>query len=107
MNAINEDIEAGNVNVLLFDGELVGTGCFANNHITRVYVLPKHQGKRYGTFIMNQLEKVICRNYNKAILDASLPAARLYEKLNFPSFVVKPIKLMYNIIGAFLRTKSI
>lgn len=32
---------------------------------------------------MNQLEKTIRVNYNKAILDASLPAARLYEKLNY------------------------
>ena len=32
---------------LKIDGTIVATGCFVDNHITRVYVLPEHQKKRY------------------------------------------------------------
>ena len=53
------------------------------NHITRVYVLPEHQKKGYGTFIMKNIEEQISEKYDKAYLDASLPAAALYEKLGF------------------------
>ena len=33
---------------LLVDGEVVGTGSRIDDHITRVYVLPEHEGKGYG-----------------------------------------------------------
>ena len=54
-----------------------------DNHITRVYVLPEHQKKGYGTFIMKNIEEQIGEKFDKAYLDASLPAAALYEKLGF------------------------
>ncbi len=54
-----------------------------DNHITRVYVLPEHQKKGYGTFIMKNIEAQISEKYDKAYLDASLPATTLYEKLGF------------------------
>lgn len=44
-SAIAKDIENGYVSVLKIDGKIVATGCFVNNHITRVYVLPKYQYK--------------------------------------------------------------
>lgn len=81
--AIDKDIENGYVGVLKLDGRIVATGCFVENHITRVYVLPKHQKKGYGTFIMNSIETGIKAKYDKAYLDASLPVAGLYEKLGF------------------------
>lgn len=62
---------------------MIGTGCFAHNHITRVYVLPEHQKKGYGTFIIKNIEAQISEKYDKTYLDASLPAAALYEKLGF------------------------
>lgn len=83
MEAINSDIENGHVGVLKADGKIVATGCFLENHITRVYVLPEYQKKGYGTFIMNTIEAKIAAKYEKAYLDASLPAAALYEKLGF------------------------
>ena len=61
----------------------VGTGCYQDNHITRVYVLSDYQGKGYGTYIMNELEKVIAKQYRNVYLDASLPACGLYEKLGY------------------------
>lgn len=61
----------------------MATGCFVDNHITRVYVLPEYQKNGYGTFIMKNIEAQISEKYNRAYLDASLPAAALYEKLGF------------------------
>lgn len=81
--AIEKDIRNGYVSVLKIDGKIVATGCFTDNHITRVYVLPQYQKKGYGTFIMKHIEAQISAHYDKAILDASLPAAALYEKLGF------------------------
>ena len=83
IDAIRNDIENGYVSVLKVDDEIVGTGCFIDDHITRVYVLPEHQKKGYGTFIIKSIEASILSKYDKAYLDASLPAARLYEKLGF------------------------
>lgn len=83
MENITEDLEKGNVGVLYVGNEMVGTGSFSGKHITRVYVLPKHQGKGFGTFIIQSLEKEISKRYDKAELDASLPAAQLYEKLGY------------------------
>ena len=82
-DAIAKDIENGYVSVLKIDGNIIATGCFVNNHITRVYVLPECQKKGYGTFIMKNIEAQISEKYDKAFLDASLPAAALYEKLGF------------------------
>lgn len=82
-DAILKDIENGAVSVLKIDGKIVGTGCFVENHITRVYVLPEYQKKGNGTFIMKNIEDQIVNKYDRAYLDASLPAATLYEKLGF------------------------
>lgn len=82
-DAILKDIENGYVSVLKINGKIVGTGSFVENHITRVYVLPEHQKKGYGTFIMKNIEASICGKYEREYLDASLSAAALYEKLGF------------------------
>lgn len=52
---IKRDIENGYVSVLKIDGNMIGTGCFEDNHITRVYVLPEHQKMGYGTFIIKNI----------------------------------------------------
>lgn len=82
-DAILNDIKNGFVSVLKIDGKIIATGCFVKNHITRVYVSPEHQKKGYGTFIVKNIEDQISNNYDKAYLDASLPAVALYEKLGF------------------------
>lgn len=83
MEAIAKDIENGYVSVLKIDENIVATGSFSDSHITRVYVLPEYQKKGYGTFIIKTIESQISEKYDKAYLDASLPAAALYEKLGF------------------------
>lgn len=80
---IEKDICGGSVGLLKNGEDFVGTGCYKENHITRVYVLPEFQGKGYGTYIMNCLEEKIAEIHNKAYLDASLPASHLYEKRGY------------------------
>ena len=80
---IIKDIEAGNTYILLENEEIIGTGTKTENHITRVYILPEYQQKGYGTFIMKKLEEMIKENYDFVIIDASLPACRLYSHLGY------------------------
>ena len=80
---IIKDIEAGNTYILLENEEIIGTGTKTENHITRVYILPEYQNKGYGTFIMKKLEEIISENYDCVIIDASLPACRLYSHLGY------------------------
>ncbi|MBP3578938.1 MAG: GNAT family N-acetyltransferase [Lachnospiraceae bacterium] len=80
---ISKDVEDGRVGVLKVDNELVGTGCFKENHITRVYVKPSAQKRGYGSYIMECLENEIASQYDTVNLDASLPACCLYEKRGY------------------------
>lgn len=76
---VKDGIATGRMGVLT-DGEIfVGTGCYYENEITGVYVLPEYQGKGYGTMIMDHLEKEILNNHDTVLLDASLAAVFLYE----------------------------
>ena len=77
------DIAARNTYILLQGENLIGTGTKQENHITRVYVLPRFQRKGYGTYIMKQLEERIKKNYDTVDIDASLPACRLYQRLGY------------------------
>ena len=45
--------------------------------------MPEHQKMGYGTFIIKNIEARIMEKYDKAYMDASFPAAALYEKLGF------------------------
>lgn len=80
---IARDIEKGLVGVLWVDNGIVGTGCYQDDHITRVYVKPECQGRGYGSYIMQHLENEISAKYDTAYLDASLPASHLYEKRGY------------------------
>lgn len=80
---ILKDIENGLVGMLVDNGQLVGTGSYKENHITRVYVSPKFQRQGYGSFIMQTLEDEIALDYADAELDASLPACHMYEKRGY------------------------
>jgi len=78
-----QDISARNTYILLQGETIVGTGTKQENYITRVYVLPRFQGKGYGTYIMNRLEELIKDHYDTIDIDASLPACRLYARLGY------------------------
>lgn len=110
--AIGKDIENGRLGVLKIDGKTIATGCFTENHITRVYVLPEYQNKGYGTFIIESMEAKIAELYDSVCLDASLPAAALYEKLGYRTvkhekFLVEHgVVLAYEIMEKELKRKS-
>lgn len=80
---IDRDIRKGIVYVLEAGGILVGTGSYEGSHITRVYVLPQHQGKGYGSHILMNLENEISIRHQNILLDASLPACKFYESKGY------------------------
>lgn len=81
---IMQDIEAGGTRlVCLADGTPVGTGTFAGNHMTRVFVLPELQGNGIGSFLLDKLESEMARTCSTIELDSSLPAGGLYQKRGY------------------------
>ena len=96
IQALNKDVEVildivqssiKNVYPRYYPKEVVNFFCelhCRDNHITRVYVKPEYQRKGYGSYIiMDCLETIISKQYDKAVLDASLPAIHLYEKRGY------------------------
>ena len=106
---ILEGIASGNMGVLVYDDEIVGTGCFDGNHIIGVYVLPAYHNQGCGSYIMNCLEKIIFQTYDMVILDASLPAACLYEHRGYKTVshgiyeLENDVKLVYEIMEKKLK----
>lgn len=98
--------------VLVKDGKIVGTGCFDGNHITGVYVLPSYQKQGCGTYIMDCLESKIFEKYDTAVLDASLPAAQLYEHRGYKTVghgildLENEVKLVYEIMEKKAEVKK-
>lgn len=87
---IIKDIEHKRIDVLIRNGEIIGTGSHTDNHITRVYVLPEFQGQGFGSMIMDEMEKEIFASYDYCELDASVPACIFYENRGFKT--VKHVK---------------
>ena len=77
---IKEDIEKGYVYVHKFQGEILGTISFFDNHIYRFFVEPKNQHQGYGRRLIEYAEWMIFKNYDTIILDASFPSKNLYLK---------------------------
>lgn len=80
---ISMDIKNGMVGIVKKNNVIIGTGCYKDNHITRVYVDPLYQCQGYGSFIMQTLESAIGQKFDTAFLDASTPASTLYEKRGY------------------------
>lgn len=79
---------------ILYDNDIpVGTGSIADNHITRLFVLPEFQKKGYGSYIMDRLERMVSEQYTKAVLDSSFPAFDLYLKRNYQPMEYKNLVL--------------
>lgn len=106
---ILEGIASENMGVLVYNEEIVGTGCFDGNHITGVYVMPAYQNQGCGSYIMNCLEKKISQTYDTVILDASLPAACFYEHRGYKTVghgiyeLENDVKLVYEIMEKELK----
>lgn len=110
---IIDGIASGNMGVLEKDGVIVGTGCFEGNHITGVYVLPAYQKQGCGSHIMNCLETEIAKKHDLAILEASLPAACLYEHRGYKTVghgiyeLENDVKLVYEIMEKRVRRSEV
>lgn len=75
------DIEKGNVYLLSDEYGYIGTGSiYQGNYIGRLYVLPRFQGKGYGSAIFYELEKILFKEYKTVLLEASLPSYDFYLK---------------------------
>ena len=83
LEIIKRGIDSQRVGILTENQTIIGTGCYEENHITRVYVLPEYQRKGFGSYILHCLEYEISKSYDTVCLDASLPACQLYEKRGF------------------------
>lgn len=94
---ILKDIECGNTYILIDNNQIIGTGSYENNHITRVYVNPKFQNQGYGTFIMQMLENEISKLYDFVYLDSSLPAKNMYKNRGYKSIKTEKFQVKNNV----------
>ena len=106
---ILDGIASGNMGVLKVADAIVGAGCFYENHITGLYVLPACQNRGYGSYIMDCLEAEIMKKYDTAVLDASLPAVQIYEHRWYKTTghgiieLENNVKLVYEIMEKSLK----
>lgn len=81
---ISNDIEAGRVFLCMDKKEqAVGTVTLKENDICRLFVLPEYHGLGYGRELLDFAEKEIVKSYEEILLDASLPAKRIYLKRGY------------------------
>lgn len=81
---ISSDIENGRVFLCMNkEGETVGTVSLKENDICRLFVLPEFQGKGYGRELLGFAENEIVKKYEEIMIDASLPAKRIYLKRGY------------------------
>ena len=78
-----------NMDVLVKDSVIVGTGCFDDNHIAGVYVLPAYQKQGFGSYIMDCLETEI---WGKGIMAEAVKQICEYasDKSNIIRIYVEP-----------------
>lgn len=76
--------------------DIVGTVTIKANEICRLFVLPLHQGRGYGTEMLDYAERIIIRQYSEIVLDSSLPAKRIYQKRGYKEAGFKIIPACHN-----------
>ena len=75
---ILEDIKANRVYFIENEENEVGTVTICGNEINRLFVLTKYQHMGYGRALMDFAEKMISKETDTVVLDASLPAKKIY-----------------------------
>ncbi len=88
---IESNISDGIVYLMLYDGIAVGTVTIAGNEINRLFVLPKFQGRGFGTQLMAFAERMIAQQYSSAELSSSFSAQEMYQKLGYVPFDYRKI----------------
>jgi GNAT superfamily N-acetyltransferase len=89
---ILNDILTGKVYLLETEGGTAGTVTISGNEINRLFVLPGHQGRGYGSQLMDFAEQMIRRESDTVILDASLPAKKMYLQRGYRSTAYQTIE---------------
>ncbi len=90
---IQKEIMEENVYLLEDHDTLVATGTIEENGIKRLFVLPEHQGKGYGTQMMDFLEDIVSNKYASAVIDSSLPAYNMYLNRGYYSLHYQTVTL--------------
>lgn len=81
---IRRDIESGRVYLISDEnGEIAGTVTIAENHINRLFVLPKYQGRGYGGELIRFAEEKIAEEYDNIEIDASFSAKSIYIRKGY------------------------
>lgn len=75
---LKEAMKAEEIYLAMAQGRMIGTGSIRENEICRLFILPKYQGKGYGSRLMDLLEEKIFQNYSVIHIDASFPAESMY-----------------------------
>lgn len=88
---ILKDIWDNNVYLLQNGSQFLATVTINNNNINRLFVLPEHQHKGYGKYLLDFAEEKIAEKYDSVIIDASFPAKKIYKRRGY-------IEMAYNII---------
>ncbi len=81
--AIQRDLEAGCVYLLLAEEKPVGTVTLNGKELNRLFVLPEHQGKGYGKQLLDFAENTLLAAFGEVTLSASLPAKAIYRKRGY------------------------
>ena len=95
--------------LLMENNKIIGTAACFENEIKRFFILPKHQGKGYGTLLLKELEKRVDKSkYDMLILDSSLSAVKFYQGNKYVCKDYKVIRLPdENYLFYLEMTKSI
>ncbi|MCI8769064.1 GNAT family N-acetyltransferase [Schaedlerella sp.] len=80
---IEKDISEEKTYVITHGETIAGTGTIEGNRISRVYVLPEHQGAGIGSALMDYLENEIIKSHGSVEIEASLPAGEFYRKRHY------------------------
>ena len=98
---IMKDIERNRV-FLCLDGSrnAVGTVTIKKNEISRLFVLPSYQGMGYGTEMLDFAEQAIFTQYSKIVLDASLPAKKIYQRRGYKDMEFNSIAVGFALSGS-------
>ena len=90
---IKKDIELDRVRMLYAGDQLIATGSREDNHIKRIFVNANFQKKGYGSYVIQQLEDEIAREYDEVYVDASLMSSIMYERRGYTLLKHKEVKL--------------
>ena len=80
---LQRDLEEDRIYIFLEAEHVIGVGSYEENHITRIFVRPDYQNHGIGSFILQNLEDPISREYETVHLEATMPAVIMYEKRGY------------------------